>query len=121
MSSPKRPKATPVSSRTSGMGNSKVERALALERVYRQIDKAELNYVGKLTELHECMADSCGNRGGLVTGENWRQKRKGDIRGLVTGGRGWQERKGDTRGLVTPEILWNEKNVDTRSAPPEKC
>ncbi len=43
VSSPKRPKATPVSSRKSRMGNSKVERALALERVHRQIDKAELN------------------------------------------------------------------------------
>jgi len=110
MSSPKRPKATPVSSRTSGMGNSKIERALALERVHRQIDKAELNYVSKLIELHECMADSCR-----------KQERIGDRGGKATGGRGWQERKGDTRGLVTPDILWDEKNVDTRSAPPEKC
>jgi hypothetical protein len=43
MSSPKQPKATPVSSTTSGMGNSKVERALVLEKAYQQIDKAELD------------------------------------------------------------------------------
>ena len=77
MSPPKRPRATPVSSRTSGMGNSKIERALALERVHRQIDKAELNYVSKLIELHECMADSCrkqeriGDRREKVTSEDW--------------------------------------------------
>jgi hypothetical protein len=64
-------------SRKSGMGNSKIESALALERVHRQIDKAELNYVSKLIELHECVADSCrrqervGDRREKVTSEDW--------------------------------------------------
>jgi hypothetical protein len=43
MSSRERPKATPVSSRKSGMSNSKIERALALERIHQQIHKADLN------------------------------------------------------------------------------
>lgn len=74
MSSRERPKATPVSSRKSGMGNSRIERALALERIHRQIHKAELNYVSKLIELHECVADGCR-----------RQERIGNKRGWATG------------------------------------
>jgi len=109
MSSPKQPKATPVSSTTSGMGNSKVERALVLERAYRQIDKAELDDVHKLIELPGCMADSCRKQertgGGeeKVTSEDWRQERKGDI-----------------RGVVTPEGL-HQTSAGTRSSSRGKC
>lgn len=88
MSSPKRPKATPVSSRTSGMGNSKVERALALERVYRQIDKAELNYV---TSFMNAWPTVVGNR------------RIGDRRELATEEKRWHQRIVDRRERVAGE------------------
>jgi hypothetical protein len=32
-----------------------------LERVHRIINKAELNYVPQLIELHECVSSTCGN------------------------------------------------------------
>ena len=109
MSSPTQLKATPVSSTASGMGNSKVDRALLLERAYRQIDNAELDHVHKLIELPGCMADSCRKQertgGGeeKVTSEDWRQERKGDI-----------------RGVVTPEAL-HQKSAGTRSSSRGKC
>ena len=57
LSSRKRGKATPASSKKTG----KIGKQLALERVHRLVDKAELNHVAKLIELHECLAASCRN------------------------------------------------------------
>ena len=59
--SARRRSKAPASSKKSGNGNSKIEKQLALERYHRQMDRADLNHVSKLMELHECIAGSCNN------------------------------------------------------------
>lgn len=53
-----RGKAIPASKKN---GDSKIDKILAQERTYRKMDKAEINHVPKLPELHRCIGSSCKN------------------------------------------------------------